>query len=150
MNASYRFEVAANWTRGRNGVVTAETGIPSLPFSAPPEFHGEAGLWTPEHFLLGAVASCFVSAFGAVAEFSKFEPAALQISVEGTVEKIEGGYRFTRILILPVLTVKDPADCERGTRLLEKAERACLVTRSLQSEVILESRIEVLEEVATV
>jgi len=150
MNASYRFEVAANWTGGRNGVVTAEADVPKLAFSAPPEFQGQPGLWTPEHFLLGAVASCFVAAFGAVAAYSKFEAAALEITVEGTVEKLQDGYRFTRMLILPVLTVNQEADRERGIRLLEKAERACLVTRSLQCAVILESRVEVLEEVAAV
>lgn len=36
---------------------------------------------------MAAAASCFVTTFRAIAEFSKFEAAALEISVEGVVEK---------------------------------------------------------------
>ena len=41
----------------------------------------------------------------------------------------------------PVLTVQNEADRERGMRLLEKAEKACLVSRALNSEIVLEPKI---------
>ena len=141
MNTSYRFATNAVWTEGRHGVVRGEAGRPQLEFSAPPEFQGQAGFWTPEHFFLAAVATCFITTFRAIAEFSKFDVEALEVGVEGTVEKGEGGFHFTRVVVRPLLTVHLEADRERALRLLEKAEHSCLVSRSLRSEIVLEPTV---------
>lgn len=148
MNTSMSFVSSARWTGGRNGIVTGHEVEPPINFSAPPEFHGQAGVWTPEHFFTSAVATCFTTTFQAIAEFSKFEAQALEVSVEGQVEKTEGGYRFTLVTVRPVLTLMRESDRERGIRLLEKAEKACLISRSLQSEIRLEPKI-VVAAVAT-
>lgn len=162
---SYRYATTANWIGARRGVV--HDGLISAPlaFSAPPEFQGEAGSWTPEHMLVAAVASCFITTFRAIAEISKFETPALEVTVEGFVEKVdrnyqrlgeippvlpgaEGivkkqdhGYSFTRVFVRPRLSVPTAADRERGLRLLEKAERSCLVSGSLRSEIVLEPEV---------
>ena len=141
MENSLKFVSSARWTNGRNGIATGHEVQPSINFSAPPEFQGEAGVWTPEHFFTAAVAACFVNTFQAIATFSKFSAVALDVAVEGTIEKGEGGYRFTRVTVRPQLTVQTEADRERGMRLLEKAEKACLVSRSLSSEIILDPKI---------
>jgi len=141
MNTSYNFVSSARWTGGRQGVVEGHEVEPSIKFSAPPEFQGQAGIWTPEHFFTAAVATCFISTFQAIAEFSKFEARALEVSVEGQVEKTEGGFRFTRVTVRPVLTINHESDRERALRLLEKAEKACLVSRSLQSQIVLEPKV---------
>lgn len=169
---SYKYETTANWTRARRGIVHDSSISPSVAFSAPPEFQGEAGIWTPEHLLVGAVASCFITTFRAIAEISKFEAPALEVTVEGVVEKPEHneqareipsvmqssgatvkrqnhGYSFTRLFVRPRLTVPKEADRERGLRLLEKAERACLVSRSLRSEIVLEPEIVTAERLET-
>lgn len=90
-------------------------------------------MWTPEHFLAAAIASCFVTTFKAIAEFSKFEFVSLKAEVEAVLEKEQGGYRVTRITVRPVLEIATAADQERAIRLLEKAEGACLISRSLNS-----------------
>ena len=141
MNTSYNFESSARWTGGQQGVVAGHEVKPLINFSAPPEFHGQAGIWTPEHFFTSAIATCFITTFQAIAVYSKFEAQALEVSVEGQVEKTEGGFRFTRVTIRPLLTINGESDRERGLRLLEKAEKACLVSRSLSSEIILEPKV---------
>jgi peroxiredoxin-like protein len=141
MNTSYNFESSARWTGGQQGVVAGHEVKPLINFSAPPEFHGQAGIWTPEHFFTSAIATCFVTTFQAIAAHSKFEAHALEVSVEGQVEKTEGGFRFTRVTIRPLLAINSESDRERGLRLLEKAEKACLVSRSLSSEIILEPKV---------
>jgi peroxiredoxin-like protein len=141
MNASLSFVASARWTGARQGVVTGHEVEPSIRFSAPPEFQGQAGVWTPEHFFTAAVATCFISTFEAIATYSKFEAHALEVSVEGLVEKGEGGFRFTRVTVRPVLTINHESERERGLRLLEKAEKACLVSRSLQSQIVLEPQV---------
>ena len=83
----------------------------------------------------------FITTFQAIAVFSKFEAHALEVSVEGQVEKTEGGSRFTRVTIRPLLAINSESDRDRGLRLLEKAEKACLVSRSLQSQIVLEPKV---------
>ena len=148
MENGFIYVSSARWTDGRNGVATGPDVQRPIKFSAPPEFQGEAGVWTPEHFFTTATAACFVNTFQAIAMFSEFSVVAFDVSVDGKVENGEGGYRFTRVTLRPVLTVPSEADRERGMRLLEKAEKACLVSRSLNSEMILEAKI--LEAVPTV
>jgi peroxiredoxin-like protein len=141
MESSFQFESSAKWTGGREGVVKGHGVEPAIEFSAPPEFHGKAGVWSPEHFFTSALATCFINTFQAIATFSKFEALGLEITVDGKVEKVEGGFKFTRVTLRPTLTVEKEVDQERGLRLLEKAEKACLVSRSLQSEIILEPQV---------
>ena len=144
MNAKYSFRANARWTTQRSGTVECEYPTPPIDFSAPPEFQGEAGLWTPEHFLLAAVSTCFITTFRAVAELSKFTAEALEVSVEGWVEKADNGLRFTRIVLKPTLTVASENERERAIRLLEKSERSCLISRSLRSEVRMEPEVHIM------
>jgi hypothetical protein len=67
MEAHHEYRVHAFGAGGRNGVVQAEGVLSSISFSPPPEFLGEPGRWTPEHFLVAVVASCFVSTFSGIA-----------------------------------------------------------------------------------
>ena len=144
----YRYYTTTNWTEGRKGSVSAEGVAVPLPFSAPPEFQGEAGAWTPEHFFAAALGSCFVTTFKAIAEFSKFDYAALQVEVEAILEKEQGGYSFTKVIVQPILTIAAEVERERALRLLEKAERACLISRSVKSQIELQPQITVQEPAA--
>jgi peroxiredoxin-like protein len=135
------YSVSTRWTTVRRGEAIPDNGAPQMDFSSPPEFQGEAGYWTPEHFLVAAVSSCFVTTFKAIADFSKFAFASLDVATEGILEKTDSGYRFTRIYVRPILVVASQAEFERGKRLLEKAEHACLISRSLSAEVKLEASV---------
>jgi peroxiredoxin-like protein len=141
MEKSYSYRVSAHWTMHKRGIVEAESIPRTINFAAPPEFGGEPGLWTPEHLLLASVSTCFTATFRAIAELSKLEFGGLDLSAEGEVAKQEGGLRFTRILLKPALTIHDEKDRERAGRLLEKAERVCLVSRSLACTIVLEPKI---------
>ena len=149
MPTSYSYRTSARWTEHTRGIVEAE-GIPrTINFAAPPEFGGEPGLWTPEHQLLAAVSTCYVATLRAVAEASKVPFHSLELTVEGTIEKQEGGFRFTRVFLRPIVSILKEEDRERMGRLLEKAERVCLVTRSLSCTTLLEAKM-LVQEVAQV
>jgi peroxiredoxin-like protein len=140
--------VNAAWKGGRKGLVSVE-GIadPGITFSAPVEFKGESGLWTPEHFLVAAVASCFAVTFFAMAQASRLDFQNLEMSVEGVLTKSNGKLGFAEVVIRPVLTVVLKEDRERGNRLLEKAEQGCLISRSLACPVRMEPLVRVIDEV---
>lgn len=149
MEKKYTYQATAHWTNHKRGIVEADATIPrTINFAAPPEFGGEPGLWTPEHLLVAAVSTCFIATLRAVAEASKMEIHGLEVPVEGTIEKQEGGFRFTKIVLRPTLAILREEDRERAGRLLEKAERACLVSRSILATMVIEAKIHVEAPVA--
>lgn len=148
MDTCYRYQAHAHWTMHKRGIVEGQ-GIPrTINFAAPPEFGGEPGMWTPEHLLLGAVATCYVATFRAIAERSKLSVAGMEVDVDGKLEKDEGGFHFSEINISPAILVERKEDLDRAQRLSEKAERACLISRSLSSKIAMRAKIEVAEPVA--
>ncbi len=148
MEKTHCYSTTAHWTMHKRGILEAEEIPRTINFAAPPEFGGEPGLWTPEHLLLGSVATCYIATFRTVAEFSKLEFSSMEVLVRGVVEKQEGGFRFTQINLQPTITIDRESDRERAQRLLEKAERVCLIARSLDCEISLEAKIEIEEPVA--
>ena len=148
METQLKYRVNTLCAGPRKGVVHAEGVLPSISFSAPPEFLGEAGLWTPEHFLVAAVASCFVSTFSGIAEKSRLEFASFSLDAEGMLDNADGIWRFMEIKLRPVVTVPKEEDRDRAIRLLERAEKSCLVARSLQFKVTLVPAVKVEEELS--
>ena len=143
---AFNYHVTAHWTSHKRGIVEGENIPRTINFAAPPEFGGEPGLWTPEHLLLASVSTCYVATLRAVAEVSKLEFNSLELSVEGTVQKQEGGFRFTRIVLHPAVSIDKEEDRERMGRLLEKAEHVCLISRSLACPIGLNAKIVVAED----
>lgn len=141
MSLENGYAVSATWEIGRRGVLTSEGIEPAIRFSSPPEFKGDAGVWTPEHLLVASVATCYVATFSAIAEMSKMAFLGLQLSVVGKLGKPEGKLRFTEIVLKPTLTLAAREDHERAVRLLEKAEMNCLIARSLACPVTMEYTI---------
>jgi peroxiredoxin-like protein len=141
MDKTYTFHASAHLLGRTKAYVAAEAVPLALQFSTPPEFNGERGKWTPEHLLVAATSSCLAATFRTMAEHSKFEFISLHVEAEGVLEKLEDGLRFTRIVLRPRLAVIHEDDRDRAVKLLQKAERSCLVSRSLQTEVTLEPLI---------
>lgn len=148
MENSYRYHAHAHWTLHKRGILEAENIPRTVNFAAPPEFGGEPGLWTPEHLLLGAVATCYVATFRAIAEKSKLVADHLEVFVDGVLAKDSGGFRFTEITLRPVITVERQEDAERAQRIAEKAERGCLISRSLSARISAIFEVKTAEPVA--
>jgi peroxiredoxin-like protein len=112
----------------------------------PAEFGGSGMRWSPETLLIAAVADCFLLTFKAIARASKFPYTDIKCEVEGTLDRADGVTRFTKITVRPTLVIESatPAgklydeQLEKATKLLHKAEKGCLVSNSLNSELLLE------------
>jgi peroxiredoxin-like protein len=120
-------------------------GLPHLASASPPEFGGPGDAWSPEHLLLGSVATCFLFTFRAVANASKLPFEHLAVDCDGVVDRVDHVTRFTEIVLRPTLTLGPDVDRERAERLMEKAERGCLVTSSISTPVRFEPAITVEE-----
>jgi organic hydroperoxide reductase OsmC/OhrA len=128
---------------GAEGPVTLTSeSLPILETAPPEQFGGPGGCWSPETLFVGAVADCFVLTFRAIAQASGLAWTRLRASASGTLDRAEGGPRFTGIEINAALAVPPGVDEARALRLLEKAERACLVTRSLACPTALHAGVE--------
>ncbi|MBV8206170.1 MAG: OsmC family protein [Acidobacteria bacterium] len=145
METSYSYTVNGHWTGARTGSVSPEEITLPVFFSAPAEFGGEPGHWTPEHMLVAAVASCYLTTFSAMAQNSKLRFLDLELSVHGTLTKDPEGWRFTEFCIQPTITLENDADEDRAIRLMQKAERTCLIARSLSARVLLQPEIQAAE-----
>jgi len=64
-----------------------------------------------------------------------------QLSGEGTVDRKDGAIRFTEIVLRPRLTLPAGGDRDKAMRVLEKSEKACLVSASLSTPLRLEPEI---------
>src|SRR5262250_3084217 len=126
-----RYRIQAWWTSGRTGIARTHSAPSAIHFTAPPQFGGLEGRWTPEDLLLTAIGSCFATTFRVLAEHSKFPYADLEVEVAGSVQKAAAGYAFNQIVTRPFLTTAPGTDQERALRLLHKTQELCLITRAL-------------------
>jgi peroxiredoxin-like protein len=117
------------------------SGLADLTVAAPAEWGGPGDSWTPEHLLIAAVESCFLLTLRAVARASKVEFTSLKVFVTGTVDRKDGITRFTDVVLRPVMTIPPGTDRERALRVMEKAEKSCLITASLSTPVRLEAEV---------
>ena len=124
----YRVEAA---TDSEGPVWLTAAGLPALESAPPEEFDGPGDRWSPETLLVGAVADCFVLTFRAVAKAAGLSWTRLRVGAAGTLGRADGGARFTAIELDAALEIPAGGSEERALRVLQKAERGCLVTRSL-------------------
>ncbi|HVN89138.1 MAG TPA: OsmC family protein [Candidatus Binataceae bacterium] len=129
-------------TGGKAGyAIVGSESLPDLRTAPPADFDGPGDAWSPEQFLMAAVETCFLFTFRAVAQASKLEFTYLEVKGEGTVDRKDGATRFTQIVLRPRLTVPSGTDIEKARRIVEKSEKACLISASLSTPVHLEPEI---------
>jgi len=134
----YRIRLAG----GPSGYATLSVqGAPDLRSAPPADFDGPGDAWSPEHLLLAAVETCFLFTLQTVAAASRISFSSLDLSSEGTVDRADGVTRFTEIVLRPRLRVPPGTDEARARRVLEKSEKACLVSASLSTPIRLEPEI---------
>jgi organic hydroperoxide reductase OsmC/OhrA len=143
MGDTHRHHVVAWWTSGRTGIAKSDSAPNAIHFTAPPEFQGLEGRWTPEDLLLCALASCFTTTFQAIAGYARFEYTDLAADVEGVVSKVGSGYSLSEIVLRPRLTIRCHEEREHAVELLQKAKTLCLVSRALSTGQKFETDVEI-------
>lgn len=126
----HRYEVRAA-AEPTGSVRVQATGLPTLATAPPPQFGGPGDQWSPETLLVAAAVDCFVLTFRAIAVASKLTWQSLGCDAEGVLDRADGVLRFTALHVRAHLRLPAGGDAERAKRLLQKAERGCLVTNSL-------------------
>jgi organic hydroperoxide reductase OsmC/OhrA len=140
----HRYVVKASG-RIAGAVELSTDGAPLLSSASPRQFDGPGDRWSPETLLVGAVADCFILTFRAIARASQLEWTSLDCHVTGTLDRVDRVTQFTGFNLQACLAVPYGVNPEVASRLLEKAERNCLITSSLKGPVHLDTTVDVAE-----
>ncbi len=142
---SFSYRSAVEWLGEKRGRLTA-AGLPPLEVATPPEFKGHPGLWPPEHLLVSAVNACIMTTFLAIAERHRVEFLSYESEAEGTVEMIQGKFMFSRVQVHPRVSVQRREMAADVKRAIEGAEKRCLISLSLRSEVVVRPEVVVQDQ----
>ena len=143
MLESHDYDVTVTGTGAKTGLLEAPLDdLPELEVSSPPEFGGPDGVWSPEHLFVAAVASCLMTTFRSIATNSGIEVLDYVDHSTGQLRRAEDGlYSIERVTLRPMVVISGDSKPERALRLLDKAERVCLIGRSISSEVVLDPTV---------
>lgn len=143
----HTYNVGLTWLSQRKGEISSAELDQIIEVATPPEFpKGMAGIWSPEHLFTAAVSSCFMTTFLAIAENSNLEFKELSCPAEGILDKKDGKFAMTEVILKPVVTILKETDREKAEKIMIKAERACLISNSITSEIKLITEVLVEEE----
>jgi organic hydroperoxide reductase OsmC/OhrA len=138
----FRYASEVRWKSGRTGIVCS-SGKPDLAVSSPPEFKGEAGNWTPEDMFVASLNVCTMLTFLAYAQNKGLNLLGYESDAEGTLESVEGKYRFTEVTLRPRITLKSQADLELARKMLEDAHANCFIANSTTAAVRISPQLRV-------
>ena len=129
------FDTQLSWLGDKKGKLTAPELNSSLVIATPKEFGGEGNDWSPEHLLLGALSSCFMTTYLSFMQKFRFSILQLECSADGQVELVDGRYKFTEINLYPKIVIAGEADLEKANLAMEKTHKYCLVGNSLNATI---------------
>ena len=139
---THSYHVNLNWKKDRLGEIFSPETKTTIEVATPPQFpKGIEGIWSPEHLFIAAVNSCFMTTFLSIAENSKLEFSNFSCKAEGKLEQLEGKFRMSEVILKPELSLINPKDIDKAERILQKSEKACLISNSINSKVLLEKTI---------
>jgi len=142
MTAEHSYNVSLQWEQDRKGILRSPELPQSIEVATPPDFpKGMPGIWSPEHLFIAAAASCLMTTFLAIAENSKLEYSAFACTAQGIVDKVEGKFQVTEIVLQPSVIVANESLVEKAQRVLDMSERNCLITHSMKTAVKMEPTV---------
>ena len=142
MENIHLYNTAIRWDEGRKGTLTSPELQNPITIATPPQFpKGEPNIWSPEHLYVAAANGCLMTTFLAIAENSKLDFVSFDSSATGKLEKVDGTFMISEIELKPVVVLKNEKDKERALRIIEKSERACLISNSMKSKTVLSPEI---------
>jgi peroxiredoxin-like protein len=135
---SHQYNVNLKWNAERVGEVSSPELKSKIEVATPPQFpKGVEGVWSPEHFFTAAVNSCFMTTFLAIAENSRLEFKEFNCNAVGVLDQVEGKFLMKEVILNPTLVITKEEDKEKALRVLDKSEKACLISNSITSKVSL-------------
>ncbi|MBN2229694.1 MAG: OsmC family protein [Candidatus Thorarchaeota archaeon] len=128
---SHEYLVKIDWSHDRVGEMSVE-GKPKIQVATPPEFEGPEGIISPEDLFVAAAASCLMTTFVTFTKKMHIEFKSFTCNGHGTLEKVDKGFQFTKILLKTRVMVESEDLVPKAERALELAGKYCLVSNSMK------------------
>jgi peroxiredoxin-like protein len=142
MDDIHYYNTDIKWEQGRRGTLTSPVLTNSITVATPPEFtKGEPNIWSPEHLYVAAVNGCLMTTFLAIAENSKLDFVSFDSAATGKLEKVDNMFMISEIELKPKVVLRNEKDKERALRIIEKSEKACLISNSIKSKIVLSPEV---------
>ena len=148
MGRTATYHTTVRWKGEHWGRLVMGNG-PEMDFSAPPDAHGQEGVFTPEDAYVAAANTCIMMMFIWATERYKLNLLSYDCRAEGTkLIQLDRTELFTHLRFWPIIRIaagdEDPELLRRRIeRALKSAQKYSLVANSLKSEIIIEPKIEV-------
>ena len=139
--ALHHFHLKADWPGGRNEVGYIESDKLKTKISIPKEMDGPDIGTNPDEMLLGAAATCYIISLGAMIERAGLPLKEMNMQSEGIVDVTDGVFTYQKIVHRPRVVLASEAgekDLSKLNRLVEKAEKNCMISKAIQGNVELE------------
>ena len=134
----HKYEVNLQWNNDTKGTLSSPVLPNKIEVATPPDFpNGIEGIWSPEHLFVASINACLMATFLAITDNSKLEFISFQSNAVGKVEIVDGKYTVTEIIIKPILVIPSSGSEEKMKRIFEMSEKACAISNSIKSKIIL-------------
>ena len=146
MSRTATYHTTVRWEGEHWGHLEMGNG-PEMKFSAPPDAHGHAGVFTPEDAFVAAANTCVMMMFVWATERFKLKLLSYECRTEGTkLIELDRTEIFTRLLFRPVIRIAAAGELKatieaRTRRALQAAQKYSLVANSVKSEIVVEPEI---------
>ncbi len=131
----YPFSVDLQWISGSTGILTADDAEGSIEVSPPPAFGGQGKPWTPEHFFLGSISSCFMTTYMSFVKKFKSEVSKFNCDVKGEISLVEGRLVFTKIDVYSKISIPSADLTEKATLAFDKTKKYCIISNSIRTPI---------------
>lgn len=150
MSRTATYRTTVRWEGEHWGHLVMGNG-PEMRFSAPPDAHGHAGVFTPEDAFVAAANTCVMMMFIWACERFKLKLLAYDCRTEGTKRiELDRTEIFTRLHFRPNIRISAGGEAKdlieaRAQRALQAAQKYSLVANSVKSEIVVEPEIAILD-----
>jgi len=136
----FKYRVKIKLTEKGEGIIES-IGKPNIILSAPVEFGGKEGFWTPEDLFVASVNACLMTTFSYYARKQGFKFVSFESYAEGVLELVEMRYVFAGITARPKIVVNTSEDMKIAEKILSISQKICIISNSIKTKFILEPEI---------
>ncbi|CUB46087.1 MULTISPECIES: OsmC family protein [Bacillus cereus group] len=136
------FEYKGNWKGGLSGEGAFKSGNLEMEISVPADMNGKGIGTNPEELLISAASSCYLITLASILQFKKIEVENIELVSKAVFKMNMNGPTLTKITHTPqVIVDTDKYDRYNNEimQCIQMAEKGCMVSRAIQSNVIVEA-----------
>lgn len=136
MEKIIQYQVSTSWKYEKLGIIKSSVLDNIIEVTTPPEFTGGiAGIWTPQHLLIGAISSCFMTTFLAIAEKMRLKFSHFNCDTVLLIENSEGKLSVTQITIHPIVTINNDKLSSKGLKILDITAKTFIINTMLKTKI---------------